>query len=245
MLSGDGRGGHRSGQPGTFTVRPEKIHLEMPGAGGPGAARVGDRARPRRRLPRLGYPVPRRRSSRAASSRSSSRTSPRPRWRRWRSRAAAVRLVWERRHTLPVEAGRCGTGAPTERRPHDGGPHRTEQRRRSTWDDVRSRRALARGASLALALGLVAGGAVAQSPSGRAPGARGRADGARRAGGRAQRRGLGRTTSRTAPRARTLDWVTGFEEETGCEVNVDARQHVGRDVHAHADRQLRPRVRVG
>ena len=41
-----------------------------------------------------------------------------------------------------------------------------------------------------------------------------------------------------------VDWVTDFEKETGCNVNVEDRQHLGRDGHADADRQVRRRVGV-
>ena len=33
-----------------------------------------------------------------------------------------------------------------------------------------------------------------------------------------------------------VDWVTDFEKETGCKVNVEDRQHLRRDGDAHAHR---------
>ncbi len=36
------------------------------------------------------------------------------------------------------------------------------------------------------------------------------------------------------------DWVSSFEEATGCQVNVTLGNYVRRDVHADADGQLRP-----
>ena len=41
-----------------------------------------------------------------------------------------------------------------------------------------------------------------------------------------------------------VDWVTDFEKETGCQVNVEDRQHVRRDGHADAHRPVRRRVGV-
>ena len=41
-----------------------------------------------------------------------------------------------------------------------------------------------------------------------------------------------------------VDWVSDFEKETGCQVNVEDRQHVGRDGHADAHRAVRRRVGI-
>ncbi len=105
ILSGAGRRGHRRVVTGTFTVRPEKIHLEEPSAATP----VGSLS-----------------AARATSV--TSCTSARTRSTTWRStsggelavikqnvatssmealalKGTAVRLVWEGRHTLAIEAG--------------------------------------------------------------------------------------------------------------------------------------------
>ena len=81
-------------------------------------------------------------------------------------------------------------------------------------------------------------GPVARAPATRCP--RVPIDRAGRRGrGRAQRHRPGPATSRTAATSPDLDWVSGFEEATGLPGQRQARQHVRRDVHAHADRQLR------
>ena len=42
----------------------------------------------------------------------------------------------------------------------------------------------------------------------------------------------------------TVDWVTPFEEATGCQVNVKIARHLRRDGHADEDRRVRRGVRV-
>jgi hypothetical protein len=42
-----------------------------------------------------------------------------------------------------------------------------------------------------------------------------------------------------------FDWVTSFEEATGCMVQRQDRQHLGRDGGADERRRLRPRDRLG
>ena len=42
-----------------------------------------------------------------------------------------------------------------------------------------------------------------------------------------------------------VDWVTGFEEETGCDGQRPPRQLLRRDGAAHAERRVRRRVGVG
>ena len=45
--------------------------------------------------------------------------------------------------------------------------------------------------------------------------------------------------------AKSADWVTPFEKETGCDVNAHDVRHVGRVVQADGERAVRHRVGVG
>ena len=87
---------------GTFTVRPEKIHLEDSDAAVPDWLDSATGTVQRRRLPRVGHALPRRRSTPAASSSSSSRTSPPHPWSALALKGKPVRLTWDREHTLAV-----------------------------------------------------------------------------------------------------------------------------------------------
>ena len=91
------------GRAGTFTVRPEKIHLGDPGDAGPRRPRLGDRDGARRRLSRVGHSI-------SCVARRRGRAHRRQAERRHvidgalALKGKPVRLTWHREHTLAVRA---------------------------------------------------------------------------------------------------------------------------------------------
>ena len=240
-LAGAGRHAS-SGRPGTVHRAPrEDPPRGRRCAAVPGRARSQRRACPRRRLPRARTPVP-------CGAR---------RGRRARGHQA------ERGHLLHGGAGAArarpsdssGTGStrcpsPPMRGSAGSSPSGCPMTR-SRWTEHEEEDAMdaqvdgaARvSAALAVAPGARDGpGAVARGSAQPVPG--GCPDGARRAA-------RARSTSSPGPyyvedgsNDPDADWVSRLRGGDRLPRQRDARQHVGRDVHAHADRQLRPRVRV-